>query len=243
MLPTYQYGYILPVQFGEFMHYNFYQVVPDDAVMVAPPLNLQSFSGDGVEAAFKDFWRVFDFLVARKVDRITQGGIPISARLGRKRTLAFMEEAARRSPIPCQADFEESIDALKMLGAKKVGIAAKWEPSLMHNVKTYLEEAGFQVVGVIGNAHTAGEVISLTTQQGHEVALELARGGFKAAPAADALLLAGGAWQNLPAVIQAEQEDGRPIVTNPTSSYWAALKQFGLKPKRKGFGALLDSLF
>ena len=45
--------------------------------MVAPPLNLQSFSGDGVEAAFKDFWRVFDFLVARKMDRITQGGIPM----------------------------------------------------------------------------------------------------------------------------------------------------------------------
>ena len=42
-----------------------------------------------------------------------------------------------------------------MLGAKKVGVAAKWEPSLLNNVKTYLEEAGFELVGVIGNAHTA----------------------------------------------------------------------------------------
>jgi maleate cis-trans isomerase len=38
-----------------------------------------------------------------------------------------------------------------------------------------------------------------------------------------------------------EAEFGKPIVTNPGATYWAALRQGGLKP-HSGFGRLLESL-
>lgn len=243
LLPTHQFGYILPVQVAEFIHYNFYKIFPDDAVFLCPPMNLQSFSGDGVETALPGFWGAFDFLVGRRVERITQGGIPISARLGRKRTLALLEEAQAKTSIPVSADFEDSIDALKMIGAKRIAVAAKWEPTLMQNVKDYLADAGLNVIGDVNEPHTAGEVVALSPAQGNAVALSLLRRAFAEHPTADAVLLAGGAWQNLAAIMEAEREFGRPVIANPMASYWAALKQSGLKPRQHGFSQLLDSLF
>jgi maleate cis-trans isomerase len=43
------------------------------------------------------------------------------------------------------------------------------------------------------------------------------------------------------AVPMLEAEFGKPVVTNPGSTYWAALRQADLKPQR-GFGRLLESL-
>jgi maleate cis-trans isomerase len=243
LIPRFQFGYILPVQIGEFLHYNFYQICPNDAVIVCPPLNLRSFSPEGVETAMTDFWRVFDFLVSRRVDRIAQGGIPITARLGRERVLALLAEGRRRIDVPVSADIEDAIDGLRAVGAKRIAVAAKWEPTLMDDVKRYMTEAGFDVTSLTNDPHTALEVVALTPEAGHQIALALGRRAFAAAPEADALLLAGGAWQNLPACIQLEAEFGRPAITNVTASIWAAMRQFRLEPKRRGFGVLFDGLF
>ena len=64
---------------------------------------------------------------------------------------------------------------------------------------------------------------------------------FQKMPQVDGLLLAGGAWLVAQAVPMLEAEFGRPVVTNPGSTYWAALRQGGLKP-HPGFGMLIDSL-
>jgi maleate cis-trans isomerase len=243
LIPRFQFGYILPVQIGEFLHYNFYQIAPNDVVIVCPPLNLRSFSHEGVETAMEDYWRVFDFLVARRVDRIAQGGIPITARLGRPRVLELLEEGRRRIDVPVSADIEDAIAGLRAVGAKRIAVAAKWEPTLMDDVKTYMNAAGFEVTSLTNDPHTATEVVALTPEDGHNIALSLGRRALSAAPDADALLLAGGAWQNLAACIQLEAEFGRPVITNVTASMWAALRQFGLVPKRRGFGVLFDGLF
>ena len=100
LLPTGQLGYILPTAVGDAIHHRFCRVCPPDMMLIAYPINLGAFSAEGVEAALASFWPAFDFLVARKVDRIVQGGIPVSAIAGRKRILGFLEEAARRSSIP-----------------------------------------------------------------------------------------------------------------------------------------------
>jgi maleate cis-trans isomerase len=243
LIPRFQFGYILPVQVGEFLHYNFYQLCPNDAVIVCPPLNLRSFSPEGVETAMLDYWPVFDFLVSRRVDRIAQGGIPITARLGRARVLELLAEGRRRIDVPVSADIEDAIEGLRAVGASRIAVAAKWEPTLMDDVKTYMTAAGFEVSSLTNDPHTALQVVAITPQAGHEIALELGRRAFRADPGADALLLAGGAWQNLAACIQLEAEFGRPVITNVTSSIWAAMRQFGLEPRRRGFGRLFDGLF
>lgn len=241
VLPRHQFGYIQPVQVADLMHYQFYRIFPPDCSFVSCPLNLQSFSAGGVDKALQDFWQAFDFLVDRKVDRISQGGIPLSAYAGRPRILAMLEEAGRRSSIPATADFEELIEAIRHLGIKRPAVAAKWSPELMGRLVEYLKHAGVQPVDVTGHEHSAQQVVALKPQESVDIALALGREAFAKMPDADGLLLAGGAWLVMQAVPMLEEEFGKPVVTNPGSTYWAALKQAKLKPQR-GFGRLLDSL-
>jgi maleate cis-trans isomerase len=241
LLPRHQFGYILPVPIGDNQHYMFYRIFPPDCMEVCCPLNLQQFSAPGVEKALEAFWPAFEFLVARKVERISQGGIPISSYAGRARMLAMLEEANKRSGIPTSADFEESIEAIHALGIRRLAVAAKWSPELMGRVAAYLRHAGITPLGVHGQEHTAQEVVALRPQEGVDIALALGRDAFAKMPDADGLLLAGGAWLVLQAVPMLEAEFGRPVVTNPGATYWAMARQAGIRPRR-GFGQLLDML-
>ncbi len=241
LVPRHQLGYVLPIPVGDYIHYQFYNVAPPNVFMVAIPLGLQSFSAGGAENAMDGFMKAVDFLHNRGVHRIVQGGIPISAFIGRPRMLEFCAEAQRRSGVECTCDFEETIQGLQSQGVKKVAIAAKWDDALINGMRGYLAHAGLEVVGHAAEVHTAQQVMDVTPQAGLDMAIALGSKALEEFPQADGLLLGGGAWLSMPAVPVLESKFGKPVVTNPTATYWAALRQFGLKGKR-GFGRLLDSL-
>jgi maleate cis-trans isomerase len=241
VMPRHQFGYINPVQISDYIHYQFYGIFPPNCLLVNFPLNLQSFSHGGVDKALEAFWTGFDFLVERKVERISQGGIPVSAYAGRPRILAMLDEAAKRSSIPATADFEESIEAIKHLGIKRLAVTAKWSPELMQRIREYLGHAGITPVGLHGQEHSAQQVVALKPKESVDVALALGREAFNKMPEADGLLLAGGAWLVMQAVPILEAEFGKPVITNPGSTYWAALRQGKVTPQ-PGYGRLIESL-
>ena len=243
MLPTAQLGYILPPRVEDAIDHQFYLTCPPDLMLVVYPLNLGAFTEVGIEEALAQFWPAFDFLVARKVDRIVQAGIPVSAFAGRERVLGFLEEAAKRaSTIPTSADFEEAIEGFKLLGCKKIAMAGKWDDGLMGRVAAYLRAAGLEPLGWTNQAHTTKQVMDVRPQEGIDMALALGRQAFKENPGADGLLLAGGSWLSNAAIPMLEEEFGRPVITNPAASYWAFMRQLGRCSPRLGFGLLIDSL-
>lgn len=243
MRPTAQLGYILPPRVGDAIHHQFYLTCPPDLMLVVYPLNLGAFTGAGVEAALESFWPAFDFLVSRKVDRIVQAGIPVSAFAGRTRILGFLEEAARRAPtIPAAADIEEAIEGFKLLGCRRIAMAGKWDDDLMGRVAAYLREAGLEPLGWAARAHTTPQVMEVRPQEGIDMALTLGRRAFEENPGADGLLLAGGNWLSNAAIPALEEEFGRPVITNPAASYWAFMRQLGRCSPGQGFGMLIDSL-
>lgn len=242
LLPRHQLGYILPVEVGDAMYYQFHRVFPPDCLFVCYPIGLQSFTPAGVDAALEHFWQAFEFLVERRVERIVQGGIPVSALAGRTRILELLAEAGRRTSIPTTADFEEVVEAFQELGVKRVAVAAKWDDRLMQAVSAYLAEADIQTVGWSAEAHSAQQVVAIAPQEGIALALRLGRAALQEAPQAEGLLLAGGAWLSLQAIPILEAEFGKPVVTNPSATFWAALRQFGISSPTTGWGRLIDGL-
>ncbi|MSQ73658.1 MAG: hypothetical protein EXR27_20640 [Betaproteobacteria bacterium] len=240
--PHHQFGFVMPTSLASLFNYQFARVCPDDCLNVAYPIDLPGFSAKGVDEALQRFWPAFDWLAKWGVERISQSGIPVSAYAGRPRMLALIDEAKRRSSIPTTCDFEECIDGFRQLGIRRVAVAGKWSDELMQRVLDYLAHAGIETLGFYNNPHSAEQVFALRPDESVEVALELGRGAFAKMPQAEGLLLAGGAWLALQSLPMLEEEFGRPVINNPCSSYWAALKQAGLKPQHKGFGRLLDSL-
>jgi arylmalonate decarboxylase len=239
--PRRQFGMILPAAVVDFIFHQFYQVFAPHNVVVGYALNLQSFTAAGVDEALKSFWPAFDFLAGRRVERISLSGVPLSAYAGRPKILEFLGEAKKRSDIPTSTDFEEVIEAIRHLGIKRVAVAAKWDPPQMKAVEDYLRHAGMEITGSRGNNQTAQQVFALGPEQGVAVALEIGRRALRDMPEADGLFIAGGAWSILEAIPVLEAEFGKPVVTNPSSTYWAALRQSGQQCRRRGFGKLLDS--
>jgi maleate cis-trans isomerase len=243
MLPSAQLGYILPPRIGDAIQHQFYRTCPPDLSLVVYPLNLSGFTEAAIEAALAAVWPAFDFLAARKVDRIVQAGIPVSAFAGRARILDFIEEASRRAPaIPASADIEESIDGFKLLGCRRIALAGRWDAALMERVGAYLREAGLEMLGWVAEAHATQQVVDIRPQDGVDMALRLGRRAFRENPKADGLLLAGGLWLSNVAIPALEEESGRPVITNPAASYWAFMRQLGRCSPARGFGRLIDSL-
>jgi len=243
MLPTAQLGYILPPRVGDAIHHQFYLTCPPDLMLVVYPLILGSFTVAGIEEALASFWPAFDFLASRKVDRIVQAGIPVSAFAGRERILGFLDEGKRREPaIAFSADFEEAIEGFKLLGCRNIAMAGKWDDALMRRVAAYLRAAGLEPLGWAAQAHTTQQVMDVRPQDGYDMALALGRRAFKENAGADGLLLAGGNWLSNAAIPVLEKEFSRPVITNPAASYWAFMRQFGRHSPRKGLGMLIDRL-
>ena len=63
----------------------------------------------------------------------------------------------------------------------------------------------------------------VTPRAGFDMAVALGSSALSAFPAAEGLLLGGGAWLSMPAAPILEAKFGKPVVTNPIATYWAAL--------------------
>lgn len=239
--PRRQFGMILPAAVVDFIYHQFYRVFAPHNVLVGYALSLQSFTAKGVDEALKSFWPAFDFLAGRGVERISLSGVPLSAYAGRPRILELIAEAGKRSAIPTSTDFEEIIAAINHLGLRRVAVAAKWDPPQMKAVADYLAHAKIDITGTWGEGQSAKQVFALGPEQGVEVALAVGRRALRESPEADGLVLAGGAWSILEAIPVLEAEFGRPVISNPAATYWAALRQSGQECQQRGLGRLLDS--
>ena len=80
----------------------------------------------------------------------------------------------------------------------------------------------------------------MSIEEGVKLAFQLGREAMRRAPAAEALLLAGGAWRSLAAVPILEEDYGIPVITNPIAPIWRIISA-GIAPPVEGWGRLLGN--
>jgi maleate cis-trans isomerase len=225
--------------------YQSYRIAPEGLVLYLTHQNLDEYSIEAVEANMDTMWECVDSLTEAGVHRIVLGGVPVAAAMGRDRVLGLHAKIEERSGIAVGSSFEDHIAALTHLGAKKVALANRWPEQLNHAVKAYLEGSGFEVGPFQYAGGTLKENEKKTPEGDHETALELGRAALTAAGDADALLLPGGNGFFLYASLILEEEFDVPVLTNHTSTIWAALDQVAgplpVKPDPR-WGRLLASL-
>ena len=226
--PWYYLGYIIPHLYTDMDAYQFYRIAPEGMVLVTAQLNLHDRTLPAVEAELPTLRDRIDLLGRLgRVDRIAISGVPLAAALGRQRTLALLEEAGTRTGLPCDTDIEAHIRALKHLGASRIALAAKWSDEFNRSVVRYLNEAGIEVVASRGWGSSLAETKTSNAAEDHLRALEVGRRLLTEAPAAQALMIAGGLWFAVHAVPILEAEFGKPVILNITATTWAALNDAG----------------
>lgn len=142
-----------------------------------------------------------------------------------------MEDASGRPATTAATAF---VNALTVLGARKIAIGAPWSRTMDKPMVAFMQASGFEVV----HSEVVGIVSGVELGRvGPESAYELGRKTDR--PDADAIVMPGGNWASMPVVERLEDELGKPVIVNNAVSLWAGLRLLKRVDRIAGYGRLL----
>lgn len=218
-------------------------VEPDMATLRPHGVTNQSyrFTFPGLPDTVKDLLELMrstlDMVLACEPDRIIvayspeymNDGVNAASQLRR-----FFEE---RFEIPFTLASDAVSEALKALGATRVGIVTPFLPEANRNVSSYFAAHGISVVSEAGFS---------SAQKGRAYTARISEAEVREAfervdtPEVEALVQVGTALVCAGFVDALEARHGKPVVAVNSATYWLALREHGIVDRFDGHGALFS---
>ncbi|UOK73321.1 maleate cis-trans isomerase family protein [Ancylobacter polymorphus] len=212
---------------------DFYRTLPENVTLHATRLTLENIEpsstlkiGEQVEDGARR-------LSHADVDIIVLAATAPSSRNGMGYDRELIERITRASGKPATTASTALIEALKTIGARKIGLAAPWSNGVNQTTANFIEQNGFNVVtqsaiGLVANLEVGRLAPETALETGKKVAV----------PEADAVMLCCGNWNTFPIVDTLEKAIAKPVLTTNQVSIWHVFKMVGLGPVQ-GLGTLL----
>jgi maleate isomerase len=135
--------------------------------------------------------------------------------------------------IPVATSATAIADALRAVGAKRVGVASPYAVWLNARVRTFLEADGFDVVAIEGLGTEAHATITL--ERVEALAASVNR------PEAQAIFISCSNFRTLEIIESLEARFDKPVVTSNASTMWKMLRTIGDRRVIAGAGRLFRS--
>jgi len=147
--------------------------------------------------------------------------------------------AANDGNAPVVTSAGALIDALKVIGAKRIVVVAPYMKPLTELVVDYIRHEGYEVTD-----WRALEIPDNLEVGRHDPYLLPAIVAQMDTSNVDAIVLSACVQMpSLPAIAQVEAMTGKPVITAAVATTYAMLKQLGLEPIVPGAGALLSGAY
>ena len=199
---------------------------------VTGQLSAESLEADADLAPIRDAARLF---TPADVDVAALGDCAGGFILGPRHEQAMIRAAATALDRPATAMSGAIVAALRVLGARRVALAAPYPREVVDRLVAYLDECGIEITTCRALDHLRESAIAgLTPADWHRTARALAT------PAADALVLGGGGIRAAAALDAMEAELGMPVVAGPGALIWHACRLIGVDATRPGLGRLFS---
>lgn len=233
-------GYIIPPRCNE--------TVIEEAIAIRPAgvawcfatlglSNLESIlyadSLAQVDAAVQD-------LLARQVDVIVYGGMPLTAAQGVSYYSNSLESQLREmvaGKVPVSTDTSIVLEAVRALGVTNCAVVTPFREQTLNQVCDMLAAGGMTIGASSGLGYTLPEFIT-RTQSGD--AYDAALQAFSEAPDIDGFYLSCPQWPLVDNIARIEEATGKPVVTQVQSILWWARRQAGWPVEVSGYGRLLS---
>lgn len=142
-----------------------------------------------------------------------------------------MEDASGK---PATTAATATVEALNMLGVRRVALCAPWSDEVNAFTASFLEASGFEVpvrkaLGVVQNL----EIGALPSQSAYDLGRAADSDGV------DAVMLACGNWHSMAVIERLERDIGKPVISTNQVSMWGALRILGHVTSLPGYGTLL----
>jgi len=217
------------------------QTIEDDAITLCPPgvgmhftraANPDSITVDSLSAQANDLARAASTLLPDgSLDVITYACTSGSLVIGEPRVFSELNKGAPKARATSL--ITGVIRALKTVGATRIAVATPYLDEINALEKTYLENAGFEVVRIKGmNLEKDSDMIRVRPEFIAEYAAALD------GPDVDAVFISCGALRSLRIVDALETALGKPVICSNQAMLWDCLRLAGIDDQREGYGQL-----
>ena len=228
-------GYCSPPFVTETFPYEFYMMVPDGVTLLITTLEIRTRTAEEVEASHQRSLVAARYMASAGADVVVLGGNPINQSLGMENLGKVSSDLAREIGTKVVFSTQAQMEALTVLGAKKVAQVYCYEDAENERHANSIRKMGFEPAGVLScgsNFQNIGRVDGA-------LALTLSRRIKEENPEADCIHLGSAHWATAHALDQIEQELGVSVMTSQQAIVWKALRAAGITEPIEGFGRLL----
>lgn len=213
---------------------EFAEVLPRTVSLHASRLTLNNIDAPSTLSIVEELEKESRKLADADVDVIVLAATAPSSRKGKGYDRELIQRMEDASGKPATTASTALLEALALLGVRRIAIAAPWSEAMNDTVVSFMEANGIEVphheaMGIVRN----NEVGRIEPDRVYQFGRRVDR------PDADALLLACGNWWAMGAVERLEQEIGKPVLTTNGVSIWAALRIMRSHDSVAGYGRLL----
>ncbi len=219
---------------------DFYRVMPPDVSVHTHRLWLTNDNDgeEGINRMNSEAEQGARYLKTAAVDAIAYGCTTGSFYKGPGYDNDLLNSMQAASGAPAVATAPAAVEALRLLGAKRISVATPYPDWNNRQLRAYYEGCGFEVLNVEGEP-----VASKAGSQGindQDPASVLAFAPEACHPEADVLFCSCTAWRSFEVVQELEERVGRPVITSNQVTAWATMRKLGISNPDPAFGSLFS---
>jgi maleate isomerase len=210
------------------------QILPTNITLHTARLVLRTVDPNATISIVEEIEQESRKLADADVDVIVLAATAPSSRKGLGYDKELINRISQASGKPATTASTAMMQALEVLGARKIVIAAPWSDEVNRIAAAFIEASGVHVLAHRALGHVANLDIGLLDET---TAYDLACAVDQ--PDADAVMLACGNWRTQGVVDRLEAALGKPVVTTNQVTLWGALRTIGHAAPLPGWGKLL----
>ncbi len=222
--------------------------VPEDEVRMAAPegvtfastrMYVEEVSPKGLEEMVTHVERAAREVAIMKADCCLVCGTPAGFFKGHAFNLELTGRAREASGLPSKTQATAAVEALRELGLRRIVVATAYIDELNDLLRTFLEEAGFEVLALKGLRERYNwDIHRLPPSAAYRLTMDAA----KEVSGADGVLISCGGLRTFEVIETLERDLGLPVVTSNQAALWAGLRMTNVKDPVQGYGRLLRTV-
>jgi maleate isomerase len=214
------------------MEPDLYKMIPKGITVHTAHMGLEKVTSNGLKEMSKDAMKASKLLESADVDIIVFGCTSGSLVGGVEWEKKLVERIMDNTGIPTITTGCAVVDAIKIMGGKRLGVATPYTNELNMLEKIFLKAYGFEILKIKGLGLVNNLEIGKTSE---ETILRLVNEIEKNS---DLIFISCTNLPTISLIDKLEQMYNKPVVTSNQASMWAALRSKVLT-KIIGFGRLL----
>jgi maleate isomerase len=197
-------------------------------------LQISEHTQDQLESVYDQGVKAAESFARAGADVIIMGGAPTNISHGKESLERVLKEMAQKYGVPVSSSSVAQRNALRAVGAKKIGTINPAVPRKIGDSASGSMEGGMVL---LGRKH-ANAKLEDYNRIPPETALRLGRELMREQPEIDTLIFGCPHWATIPAIEPLEQEFGINVVTALQAIIWEGMRLAGVNDKVQGYGRL-----